>query len=205
VIPVYSSELSSDGTRGQALAQEFQMNIFSLLMIWGAAGLGVSFLLLTLLGGLTTSYPRFSSLAFEIPGSLVLYVATAIFGICWLSTIWLIPTEIYPGGARAQCGAISVIIWGLANFAVTLLTPIGFDNLKYWLFLILAVTNTFARWWTWSYMHESGGRNFEINQEFFEKAREKGTWVVAKVDGGKYHVDENKPLLGTSYSVHSCR
>jgi hypothetical protein len=100
VIPVYSSELSSDGARGRALAQEFQMNIFDLLMVWGAAGLGVSFLLLTLIGGLTTSYPRFPPLAFEIPGSLVLYVATAIFGICWISTVWLIPTEIYPGGAR---------------------------------------------------------------------------------------------------------
>jgi MFS family permease len=32
VIPVYSSELSSDGARGRALAQEFQMNIFGLLM-----------------------------------------------------------------------------------------------------------------------------------------------------------------------------
>lgn len=98
-----------------------------------------------------------------------------------------------------------VIIWGLANFAVTLLTPIGFNNLKYWLFLVLAITNTFARWWTWRCTHESGGRSFEINQECFEKAREEGTWVVAKADGGKYHMDENKPLLGTSHSVHSCR
>lgn len=32
VIPVYSSELSSDGARGKALAQEFQMNIFGLNM-----------------------------------------------------------------------------------------------------------------------------------------------------------------------------
>lgn len=32
VIPVFSSELSSDGARGKALAQEFQMNIFGLNM-----------------------------------------------------------------------------------------------------------------------------------------------------------------------------
>jgi hypothetical protein len=72
VIPVYSLELSSDGARGRALAQQFQMNIFGFLMVWGAAGLGAPFLLLTLIGGLTTPYPRFSSLAFEISGSLVL-------------------------------------------------------------------------------------------------------------------------------------
>jgi MFS family permease len=41
VIPVYSSELSSDGARGRALAQEFQMNIFGLLMAY-AINLGVT-------------------------------------------------------------------------------------------------------------------------------------------------------------------
>ena len=35
VIPVYSSELSSDGGRGKALAQEFQSNIFGLVMAFG--------------------------------------------------------------------------------------------------------------------------------------------------------------------------
>lgn len=40
-IPVYSSELSSDGARGTALAQEFQMNIFGLLMAY-AINLGVT-------------------------------------------------------------------------------------------------------------------------------------------------------------------
>ena len=35
VIPTYSSELSSDEARGKALAQEFQSNIFGLLMAFG--------------------------------------------------------------------------------------------------------------------------------------------------------------------------
>jgi MFS family permease len=38
---VYSSELASDDTRGEALAQEFQMNIFGLLMAYGI-NLGVT-------------------------------------------------------------------------------------------------------------------------------------------------------------------
>jgi len=41
VIPVYSSELSSDGARGRGLAQEFQMNIFGLLMAF-AINLGLT-------------------------------------------------------------------------------------------------------------------------------------------------------------------
>jgi MFS family permease len=41
VVPVYSSELSSDGARGKALAQEFQSNIFGLNMAF-AINLGVT-------------------------------------------------------------------------------------------------------------------------------------------------------------------
>ncbi|TVY34976.1 putative metabolite transport protein [Lachnellula occidentalis] len=156
------------------------------LMIWGSIGLSTSFALLTIFGGLAQSVPGVPALAVEIPGSIVLFVATAIFGIGWLATVWLIPTEIYPSTARAQGSAISVIVWGLANFTVTLLTPVGFNNLKYWLFLVFAATNAFAGWWTWRYSPESGGRSFEENQEFFDSARDDGSWVVRKVDGGKF-------------------
>lgn len=41
MIPVYSCELSSDGARGRALAQEFQTNIFGLLIVYGIS-LGVT-------------------------------------------------------------------------------------------------------------------------------------------------------------------
>ena len=121
------------------------------LMIAGAAALAISFLILTLLGGLASNSDKLGipNLAVSIPGSICLYVATGMFGIGWLSEVWLIPTEIFPSTSRAQGSAVSVIIWGLANFAVTLLTPIGFNNFNYWLFLVFAVTNLFAIWWTW--------------------------------------------------------
>lgn len=121
------------------------------LMIAGAGALAISFLILTLLGGLASNSDKLGipNLAVSIPGSVCLYVATGMFGIGWLSQVWLIPTEIFPSTSRAQGSAVSVIIWGLANFAVTLLTPIGFNNLQYWLFLVFAVTNLFAMWWTW--------------------------------------------------------
>jgi len=167
------------------------------LMIWGAAGLSICFAILTIFGGLATSGPSsIPYLAVEIPGSITLFIATAIFGIGWLATVWLIPTEIYPITARAQGSAISVIIWGLANFTVTLLTPIGFNNLKYWLFLVFAATNAFAGWWTWRYSPESGGRSFEENQEFFDSAKEDQSWVVKKVDHGKFEYMPEKEKDG---------
>ena len=113
--------------------------------------MAAGFLILTLLGGLAQNAEKLNipDEPIAIVGGVVLFLATGAFGIGWLSQPWLIPTEIFPSTSRAQGSAISVIIWGLANFAVTLLTPIGFNNLSYWLFLVFAVTNLFAAWWTW--------------------------------------------------------
>ena len=66
------------------------------------------------------------------------------------------------------------------------MTPILFNNLDYWLFLIFAGTNAFAYVTTYLFCPESGNRTFEENQEFFMKAADEGTWNVLKVDGGSY-------------------
>lgn len=122
-----------------------------ILMVAGAFGISFCFLVMTLIGGLTmhAAQLHIPVLPLTIVGSIMLFIATGLFGIGWLSQPWLIPTEIYPSTSRAQGAAISVVIWGLANFAVTLLTPIGFNNLSYWLLLIFAGTNLFAGAWTW--------------------------------------------------------
>lgn len=158
------------------------------LLVRGAFWLCISFALLTVLGGLAQSKDKLGIplLATGIPGTIVLYLATSVFGIGWLVPPWLIPTEIYPSSARANGAAISVVIWGFANFGITLITPILFNNLTYWLFLIFAATNAFAGWWTWLYCPESGNRTFEENQDFFKQASEKGTWSVRKVADGAY-------------------
>lgn len=172
------------------------------LLLGGSVALTTSFALLTLFGALAMNSPADGLGAPAILGTVTLFIATGAFGIGWLATVWLIPTEIYATTARAQASAISVIVWGLANFAVTLLSPIMFNNLKYWIFLIFAATNAFAGIWTYVYLPESGGRSFEDNQQFFIDAKDEGTWRVAKVSGGVYQklayggtVGENEPLL----------
>jgi len=153
------------------------------LMLWGSAILTTCFLLMCLVGGLSYNADslHIPTLAAAIPGIIALYVATGAFGIGWLATVWLIPTEIFPTTARAKGTAISVIIWGLANFAITLLTPIMFNNLKYWIFAIFAATNLIAGTWTYLYLPESGNRTFEENQQFFDDANKAKTWRVSKV------------------------
>ena len=120
------------------------------LMLWCSAILVVSFLLLAVFGGLVMSAGvHVPTLSLAIPGVVVLYIATGAFGVGWLPQVWLIPTEIYPSAARAKGAAISVVIWGIANFAITFLSPILFNNFKYWIFVVFAVTNMIAGALTW--------------------------------------------------------
>lgn len=177
------------------------------LLLWGSGVLATCFLLLFIFGDLAMNSDQLGVTreGVAIPGIISLFVATGAFGIGWLATVWLIPTEIFPTTARTQGTAISVIVWGLANFTVTLLTPILFHSLDYFLFLIFAATNTLAGVWTLLYLPESGGRSFEENMEFFEAAKEEGTWRVSKVGKGKWKYlpypkpdgrdGENQPLL----------
>ena len=161
------------------------------LMVSGAFGMTLMFALLTA----TSSVKQYAT---SIVGIVLLYAITSTFGVTWLATPMLIPTEIFPLTARAQGSAISIITWGISNFGVTLLTPILFNNVKYWLFAVFAVTNLFAGWWTRKYVPETGGRSFELNQDFFKAARETGSWAVADVDSkflSMPKTDEEEPLL----------
>jgi MFS family permease len=158
------------------------------LLLQGSIVLSSCFALLALFGGLTenSSQLHIPVMVPGIIGTVVLFIATGAFGIGWLSTVWLIPTEIFPTNCRAQGTAISVIIWGLANFAITFFTPVMFNNLSYYIFLVFAATNAFAGVWTYLYLPETGGRTFEENQDFFKEAGEAGTWRVQKVNGGSW-------------------
>jgi MFS family permease len=183
------------------------------ILIQGSMILSTSFLVLTVFGGLSENSSKVDIpvIVPGILGSLTLFIATGAFGIGWLTTVWLIPTEIFPTTARAQGTAISVIVWGIANFAITFLTPVMFNNLSYFIFLVFAATNAIAGLWTWLYLPETGGRSFDGNQEFFKQAGEAKTWRVSKVakgdwlkmlysdpeSGGDRVVDaERLPLLG---------
>ncbi|CCG81344.1 putative MFS monosaccharide transporter [Taphrina deformans PYCC 5710] len=169
------------------------------LLTSGAGVMAVSFMVLTLFAALAQKFEGASRLtsfaadvaamsgdvkqmAMSVLGIVTLYFITSVFGITWLATPMLIPTEIFPITARAQGSAISIVIWGLTNFGVTLLTPILFNNISYWLFFIFGLSNLFAGVWTWIYLPETGGRSFEDNQGFFESAWDEKSWVVRKVD-----------------------
>lgn len=142
---------------------------------------------------LSTMSGDIKQMAMSVLGIVTLYFITSVFGITWLATPMLIPTEIFPITARAQGSAISIVVWGLSNFGITLLTPILFNNISYWLFFIFGLTNLFAGVWTWIYLPETGGRSFEDNQAFFESAWDEKSWIVRKVDKEFLDMPKNSP------------
>lgn len=180
------------------------------LMLGGSVALTTCFALLALFGALATAPGGGgggggggAGGAPAVLGTISLFVATGAFGIGWLAPVWLIPTEIYATTARAQAAAVSVVVWGLANFAVTLASPILFGRLRHGLFLVFAATNAAAGAWTALYLPETGGRSFLDNRRFFDDAAAEGTWRVSRVAGGAYArlayggdvEGENEPLL----------
>jgi sugar porter (SP) family MFS transporter len=176
------------------------------LLVVGAFTMAAGYVLLTIFAGLATKYDASSltsilkhkhkkskhgdnsgkndalQMGTSIAGIVLLYAITSTFGITSLCPCFLIPSEIFPLTARAQGSAISVVVWGFSNFAVTLLTPIMFNNITYGVFAVFAATNLFSGMWTWLYLPESGGRSFEDNQAFFKTASEKSSWRVKRVD-----------------------
>ncbi|KAF2097960.1 MFS monosaccharide transporter-like protein [Rhizodiscina lignyota] len=175
------------------------------LLLGGSVVLTSCFLLLGLFAGLAMhsgSLHVYQPLV-AIFGTVALFIATGAFGIGWLSTVWLVPTEIFPTTARAQAAAVSVIIWGFANFAITFLTPVMFTYLTHYIFIVFAVTNAIGGVWTYFYLPESGNRSFEDNVEFFEEAAKQGSWRVNRVKDGRWKsMPYNGVLLDGSREAH---
>ena len=61
------------------------------LLVGGSVALTISFLLLTVFGGLAFNSEELGipDLAPAIPGIIVLYFATGAFGIGWLAPVWV--------------------------------------------------------------------------------------------------------------------
>lgn len=133
--------------------------------------------------------------------SIFICLATTSFGNILMFTSGLSMSGSSPwNGAAIACMLAGRVIMGLGVGGIDAVIPVYSSELssdgargralaqefQYWLFLVFAVTNSFAGWWTWKYSPESGGRSFEENQEFFNIAKDDGTWAVRKVDRGKF-------------------
>ncbi|KAI1472603.1 uncharacterized protein F4812DRAFT_454418 [Daldinia caldariorum] len=88
-------------------------------MLWGSGGLTVCYVILALIA--MNFFPTGGAFK-SVVGTVTLVGSTSIFGVFWLTTVWLIPTELHPDKAWTY--------WLFAVFVFALYQPFrGFADL----------------------------------------------------------------------------
>lgn len=150
------------------------------LMIFTALGQAFTMVVLTgILSQTALDYPtedgeRIKSEAknkgYAVGGAVLLFVFNTFFGIGWLGMTWLYPAECTPLSIRAQANGLSTCANWLFNFMVVMITPIAFDNIDNYTYLIFAIINLLmapASWWIFP---ETAGRSLEEMDEIFAQS-----------------------------------
>lgn len=107
---------------------------------------------------------------YAVGGAVMLFVFNTFFAIGWLGMTWLYPAECTPLTVRAQANGISTSANWLFNFMVVMITPVAFDNIQNYTYLIFCAINfcmIFATWWIFP---ETAGRSLEEMDEIFAQS-----------------------------------
>lgn len=113
------------------------------IMLWGLVGQAVT---LIALGGCQKAGLDYKDGIFGTPGGkegaatfTMLY--NFVFGASWLSMAWLYPAEIFSTAMRAKGNSMSTAANWLGNFIVAEITPVLFDSIGFWTYILFAFLN----------------------------------------------------------------
>ncbi|KAI9791696.1 MAG: hypothetical protein M1835_000131 [Candelina submexicana] len=132
------------------------------LMLFGAAGMSFSMVMLTIMQSLTGTGPGIVAAAF-------LFIFNTFFAIGWLGMTWLYPAEIVPLRIRAPANALSSSANWAFNFMVVMITPIAFSSIGYKTYIIFAVINAFIFPCVYFFYPETAYRSLEEMDVIFRK------------------------------------
>ena len=104
------------------------------LMMFGAFGMSVSMVVLTIMAYLEMR-------AGDIVATAFFFVFNTFFVIGWQGMSWLYSVEIVPLRTRGAVSSLSTACNWLVNFAVVLATPIAFNDIGYRFYIVFAATN----------------------------------------------------------------
>lgn len=158
------------------------------LMLFGAAGMVVSMVILAVMTHIGGSQAGIVAAAF-------LFIFNSFFAVGWLGMTWLYPAEIVPLRIRAPANALSTSAnvrirtitvldakltntWDLQwafNFMVVMITPVCFSTIGYKTYIIFAVINAFIIPVVYFFYPETAYRSLEemdiIFRKFLSKSR----------------------------------
>ncbi|KAK9236688.1 general substrate transporter [Lipomyces kononenkoae] len=147
------------------------------LMIGGAIGQSVTMAILT-----ATAYlaDKGNSKA-GIAAAVFLFVFNTFFGIGWLGMTWLYPAEIVSLQVRAPANGLSTAGNWISNFMVVMITPIAFNNIGAYTYLIFAIINAAMVPTVFFFYPETAGRSLEEIDEIFAQSNPWTPWDVVRI------------------------
>lgn len=129
------------------------------LMMWGAAGQCVCYILIT--GLLAKASDSVSGKKFGAGATAFFFLYYVFFGICWQGVPWLYPTEINSLSMRTKGAALATASNWISNYIVVQITPLGIANLGWRFYIIWAVFNAIFVPLIWLVYPETSNRHLE--------------------------------------------
>ncbi|KAF9447054.1 general substrate transporter [Macrolepiota fuliginosa MF-IS2] len=129
------------------------------LMMWGAAGQCVCYILIT--GLLSKANDPVSGPSFGAGATAFFFLYYVFFGICWQGVPWLYPTEINSLSMRTKGAALGTASNWISNYIVVQITPIGIANLGWKFYIIWIVFNAIFVPLIWLVYPETANRHLE--------------------------------------------
>lgn len=142
------------------------------LMMFGATGMMVAMIILTIMRYLDTG-------SSNVVTAVFFFVFQAFFVIGWQGMAWLYSAEIVPLRIRAPANALSTGCNWIVNFLVVLITPIAFHNIGYRTYIIFAVCNAFIIPCVYFLFPETAFRTLEeVDVFFYAASKEKSPYFA---------------------------
>lgn len=128
------------------------------IMIWGLIAQAVTLACIAGCQKANTDY-HVSSAANGAVAFTMLY--NFVFGASWLGMSWLYPAEIFSTALRAKGNSLSTAANWLGNFIVAMITPVLFEYITFWTYILFAFMNVIFLPMVFYWFPETNGLSLE--------------------------------------------
>ncbi|KAF4622341.1 hypothetical protein D9613_009293 [Agrocybe pediades] len=172
------------------------------LMMWGAAGQCVCYILIS---ALLSHANGPNGTKFGAGATAFFFLYYVFFGICWQGVPWLYPTEINSLSMRTKGAAVGTASNWISNYIVVQITPTGIANLGWRFYLIWVVFNAVFVPLVWLVYPETANRQLEDIDRLYRE-NSSMVWVFKNKEAiqverpERFRVEEESRRKGLEHS-----
>jgi MFS family permease len=115
-----------------------------------------------------------------------------VFGASWLGMSWLYPAEIFSTALRAKGNSFSTAANWLGNFVVAMITPVLFQYITFWTYILFAFINLIFVPMVYFWFPETKGLSLEQVDILFASDEIKAD--VQSIASEHHHYQEKKQV-----------